>query len=152
MTGIDGIRRKIISNVGAAGKGASANNVAAQEMSGIAGRIGAALSDAFNLVDGDGNGGFGDSTDPYEIETICDDLQKTYPGSAADRGRLTRSLHDFAIEGAALFAARPEARALSHIQKAIEAAEKAPDVGDASLRTIADAVDRATSLIRRQVV
>ncbi|NJM50047.1 MAG: hypothetical protein HC843_03495 [Sphingomonadales bacterium] len=76
---------------------------------------------------------------------------KNYPGSAADRGRLTRSLHEFAIEGAALFAARPEARALSHIQTAIAAVQNAPASSDASLRSIADAVDSATSAIRRKV-
>ncbi|NJM50046.1 MAG: hypothetical protein HC843_03490 [Sphingomonadales bacterium] len=82
MTGIDGTRRKIISAAGAAGKAASANNVAAREMTGITGRIGAALSDALNLVDGDGKGGgkggdFGGEADPYEIESICDALEKT---------------------------------------------------------------------------
>lgn len=104
LSGIDG---------GDGGPGAQATSA----MTRIANRVATTLSREFGLVDPDARGGYpgGSANDAYGVGEIAAELATALGGTPADAGRLSRALHEFAAEAAALIAAKPGSRAVGAV-------------------------------------
>ncbi len=151
MNGIGGADRRRIGAVSGAAPApsASAGSVASNAMNGIASRMASSVATLLKLAGDEGGGSSWQGGDPYEVDALANELGGQLAGSAADKGRLSHSLHEFVREGAALFLARPEAKALAHIEAAIGAAGQDGTLADA--RAVANAVDRATEAIKKEL-
>ncbi len=136
--------------VQAAGGGAggpSAGAVAQAAMSGLAGKMATSIGGALGLM---GNGGAdqwqGNGNDPYGIEDLVEELQQDIGGSASETGELSRALHAFVQESAALFAARPESRSLAFVRTVIGERDSSDAV--VSLAAVSRHVVAATAALR----
>lgn len=126
------------------GGGSSAGAAAHQAMTDLAGKMAASINDALGLTGGETGQWQGNGNDPYDIEQMVDALAAEFGGSASEVGELSRALHAFVQESAALFAARPESRSLSFIRAVIgEGATGSDSV--ANLSTVTRHVDAATT-------
>jgi N-acetylglucosamine-6-phosphate deacetylase len=93
--------------------------IAQRAMTEVAGKMAASINDALGLAGGETGQWQGNGNDPYEIEQMAEALATELGGSASEIGELSRALHAFVQESAALFAARPESRSLAFIQTVI---------------------------------
>jgi hypothetical protein len=127
----------------------SAGKVAQQVMGDLAGKMAGSIGDALGLIGISGADQWkGNSNDPYDIEDIVEELASGIGGNASEAGELSRALHAFVQESAALFAARPESRSLAFLQTVInEGSDSGSDV-IASLSAVSQHVDAATILLR----
>ena len=132
---------------GTAGGGTpSSGALAATVLTGLAGKMANAVSGALNLTGGDAAGSWqGNGNDPYDIEELVAELSDQVDGSPADAGELSRALHGFVQESAALFLARPESRSLTQLQSVI--AGIADSDAAASLSSLTKNVDAATDAL-----
>jgi hypothetical protein len=122
--------------------------VASRTLAGVAGKMAGTISSALALTGeqeepdySQGGGG-----DPYDIEDIVEELASELAGGPKERGALTRSLHAFVQEGAALFLARPESRSLAFIENVISNEQNNDQPAD--MASVADAIDVATVKIK----
>lgn len=134
---------------GAPSAGASSAGAVAQAvMSDIVGKMAGSISSALNLANADAAGQWqGNGSDPYQVDEMTESLAEQLGGSASDIGNLSRSLHEFVQEGAALFVARPESRSLDILKSAID--DSAQLEIAASLASVAAQIDAATSDLRQ---
>jgi hypothetical protein len=134
-----------------AGLGASSPSsgaVAQQAMGDLAGKMAGSLSGALGLIGADGADQWqGNGTDPYEIDELVEELASDIGGTASEAGELSRALHAFVQESAALFAARPESRSLAFLRTVINEGSSDSDA-IASLSAVSRHVDTATTLLR----
>jgi hypothetical protein len=125
----------------------SAGSVALTAMSTVAGKMAGSISNALNLTNEQSADQWqGNGNDPYEIDEMAEALSKELGGSASDVGELSRALHEFVQESAALFAARPESRSLALLQSIIR--DKGEHDTAATLSAVAKQIDAATSELR----
>jgi hypothetical protein len=128
---------------GAMSSGALARAV----MNDVAGKMAGSISSALDLTNAEGTDQWqGNGSDPYNVDEMVASLADELGGSASDVGNLSRALHDFIQNSAALFAARPESRSLAILNSIISV--KAEPDGAASLASIATHIDAATSDLR----
>jgi hypothetical protein len=124
--------------------------VASRALAGVAGKMAGTISSALALTgeqeEPDYNQGGGD---PYDIEDIVEELASELAGGPTERGALTRSLHAFVQEGAALFIARPESRSLAFIENVISSGQNNDQPAD--MASVADAIDGATVKIKAAI-
>lgn len=133
------------------GNTASAGSAAHTAMSMVAGKVAKSITQALNLTQDQSAGQWqGNNNDPYEIEELTEALAKNLGGSASDAGELSRALHEFVQESAALFAARPESRSLAMLQSAIDGR----NIGDtaATLPAVVQHIDAATVALRKDLL
>lgn len=133
------------------GTAPSASAVAQSAMTDLAGKIASSVGGAFGLTGSDSADQWqGNSNDPYDIEELVESLVSGVGGSASEAGELSRALHAFVQEGAALFAARPESKSLMFLSSVIghDGSDKTVVL---SLTAIAQHVDAATNLLRGAV-
>jgi hypothetical protein len=126
------------------GGGFSAGALARRAMTDLAGKMAASINDALGLTGGETGQWQGNSNDPYEIEQMVEAIATELGGTASEVGELSRALHAFVQESAALFAARPESRSLSYIRSVIgEGATGGESM--ANLATVTRHIDAATT-------
>jgi hypothetical protein len=134
--------------VGAAagGNGPTAGAVAGSLMTGLAGKMAQNIGSALKLVGNESTDAWqGNANDPYEIAELIAELSKDVKGSPADAGELNRALHSFVQESAAMFAARPESRSLTHLQQVI--AQASANGGTPTYAVLTQKVNSATQSI-----
>jgi hypothetical protein len=133
-----------LGGVSKAGKGASA--AAGGAMTAVAGRVATALAKELRLARDERDASHGGSTsDPYAIDALAAELTAEIGGGPSDVGTLSRALHQFAQETAALMGARPESGSVQAISDAITTSKNgdAPVV-QANIADIVQLIDRAT--------
>lgn len=138
-------RRDPVSLRGAgAAKGGPAG-AAAEAMTQIAGRLASAMAAQFGLAEVDPRGGYtgGTASDAYGVEEMAAELTSVLGGGPKERGDVARSLHEFVREGAALVAARPEARSLERLESAIADAAARTDRTGSEVQQAVAAIDDA---------
>jgi hypothetical protein len=136
--------------VQAAGLGVtvSAGKIAHQAMGDLAGKIAGSIGDALGLTGAGGADQWqGNSNDPYDIEEVVEELASGIGGTASEAGELSRALHGFVQESAALFAARPESRSLAFLHTVINEGSSGSDVV-ASLSAVSQHIEATTMLLR----
>jgi hypothetical protein len=115
-------------------------------MTSLAGKVANNIGQSLNLI---GNGSTdawqGNANDPYEIAELVAELSGDVTGSPAEAGELTRALHSFVQESAALFGARPESESLKKLQTAIGAVSS--NGGTATFAALTQRVESATQAI-----
>lgn len=134
----------------------SSSAAASSVMGKLSGRVAGTIGRALRLVDedgedrqhggGHGGGRGGQHDDPYEITELVDQLSKEFPGNAAAIGLVTRSLHEFAHEVAALMMARPQSSSLSYLERLI--AEQDVSKGEASMAELAAIIEKTTGKLQ----
>ena len=117
---INGGRADAVSLRGIDGK-RSGGAQAAAAMNTISARIAETMARELKLTPVDPRGGYagGSASDAYGIEEITAELSRSLGGSPADRGRLSRALHEFAETVATLVAARPLSSTVSNVTSAL---------------------------------
>jgi hypothetical protein len=135
----------------AAGAGGSSGSAAQGAMLNLAGKMAASVNSVLRLTGEDAADQWqGNGSDPYEIEQMVKELADAHDGGASDIGELSRALHAFVQESAALFIARPESRSLAYLQSVI--GQSYISGGSAkSLSAISKHVDAATTALRGAV-
>jgi hypothetical protein len=129
-----------------AGGGSAAGPVAGSLMANLAGKVANNIGQSLNLMgNGSADAWQGNANDPYEIAELVAELSGDVSGSPADAGELTRALHSFVQESAALFGARPESGSLTKLQSAIEAVSS--NGGIATFAALTQKVESATQSI-----
>lgn len=141
-------RRDAISlrGIDAAKGGGSAQASAA--MGKVGGRIADTLSREFELIEREAGGDYlgGSASDYYGVEETATELADALGGGPADRGRIARSLHEFAQEAAALIAARPGSKSVTRLQSAMGDSGSARGTSEAD-RAV-DTIDATTQRLR----
>jgi hypothetical protein len=149
LTNIQGSNRGTINSIGgvAAGLNKKTGAVASRALGGIAGKMADTISAALSLGGEDDEPDFSQGgSDPYEIEEVVEALAGELSGGPKEKGALSRSLHEFVQEGAALFLARPESRSLAFIERVIASGQN--NDAPADLASVTDAVEHATIMIK----
>jgi hypothetical protein len=101
-------------SLGAAGGVAAPREQAAAAMATIANRVVTTLTRELGLTDrGRSTGNL--AGDIYGVDSLATELAAALGGTPADAGRLSRALHEFAGEAAALLAAKPRSSVLGTI-------------------------------------
>ncbi len=134
-----------VGGVGGSGAGPSTGALAGAMMASLAAKVAQNIGGAFNLPGTGASPWHGNSNDPYEIAELVDSLKGEVQGSPADAGELSRALHAFVQESAALFAARPESGSLQQLQNAV--AQMSVNGGTPTFAALAQKIDRATQAI-----
>jgi hypothetical protein len=130
------------------GASASAGKVAHQAMGDLAGKMAGSIGNALGVTGISGTDQWqGNSNDPYDIEEMVEELASGIGGTASEAGELSRALHAFVQESAALFAARPESRSLAFLHTVINEGSSGSEA-IASLSSVSKHVDAATMLVR----
>lgn len=142
-TGNIGATTSVGSASGSAGQTAGA--LAGAMMASLAAKVAQNIGGAFNLPGTGASPWQGNSNDPYEIAQLVDSLKGEVQGSPADAGELSRALHAFVQESAALFAARPESGSLQQLQNAV--AQMSVNGGTPTLSALTQKIDGATQII-----
>ncbi len=128
-----------------------AGPVASRALAGIAGKMAGTISSALALTgeqeEPDYNQGGG--SDLYDIDDVVEELASELSGGPKERGALTRSLHAFVQEGAALFIARPESRSLAFIESVIANGQSNDQPAD--MASVTDAIENATTKIKASI-
>jgi hypothetical protein len=125
-----------LSGIGSGGAG-GAGSLADGAMNAVAGRVATALAKELRLTRDDRDAGQGGSnSDPYAIDALAQELSAELGGGPSETGSLSRALHEFAQETAALMGARPESTSVAAIQKAIAAGQG----GSTQINTVADVI------------
>jgi hypothetical protein len=115
----------------------------------LSGRVAGSIGRALRLVDEEGEGGRqggGQHDDPYEIAELVDQLSKEIRGNAVAIGLVSRSLHEFAHEVAALMMARPQSSSLSYLERLI--AEQDATKGEANMAELAAIIEKTTGKLQ----
>ncbi len=126
----------------------SSSAVASSVMGKISGRVAGKISRALQLVDEENeerqHGG--QQGDPYAIDELVDALAKELPGNPVALGLVSRSLHEFAHEVAALVMARPQSTSIAYLERLV--AEQDNSFGEANLLDLATIITRTTSKLQ----
>lgn len=152
MSNIQGPNRGSVNVVGgvAGATAKKAGAVASRALGGIAGKMADTISSALALTGEEEEPDFSQGGgDAYDVEDVVDELANELAGGPKERGALSRSLHAFVQEGAALFLARPESRSLAFIEQVIASGQNNDAAAD--MASVADAVDRATNQIKAAI-
>jgi hypothetical protein len=88
---------------------------AAAALSTLSVRVAQTIAGALGLAERSAGAPAGGRGDFYGIDALAGELAAALGASPAEAGRLTRALHDYAGEVAALLAARPHSSALARI-------------------------------------
>jgi hypothetical protein len=128
-----------------------AGPMASRVLAGVAGKMAGTISSALALTGEQEEPDYnqGGNSDPYDIEDVVEELATELSGGPKERGALTRSLHAFVQEGAALFIARPESRSLAFIESVISNGQNNDQPADMS--SVTDAIDTATSKLKAAI-
>jgi hypothetical protein len=104
-------------SLGAAGGIATPGEQAAAAMTTLTNRVATTLTRELGLIDRDARGGRSGSPagDFYGVEQLASELTAALGGTPADAGRLSRALHEFTSEAAALLAAKPRSSVLGMV-------------------------------------
>jgi hypothetical protein len=141
VTGLNGVSASSAKKTGA---------VASRALGGIAGKMADTISSALALGGEEDEPDFSQGgNDPYDIEEMVEELANELPGGPTERGALSRSLHEFVQEGAALFLARPESRSLAFIERVIASGQN--NDAPADLASVTNAIDHATIKIKAAI-
>jgi hypothetical protein len=133
-----------VGGVGSSG-GQTTGALARAMMTTLASKVAQNIGNAFNLPGTGTSPWQGNGNDPYEIAELVDSLKGEVQGSPAEAGELSRALHAFVQESAALFAARPESASLQVVQSAV--AQMSSSGGAPTLAGLTQKIDGATHLI-----
>jgi hypothetical protein len=125
--------------------GQTTGALAGAMMTSLASKVAQNIGSAFNLPGTGTSPWQGNGNDPYEIAELVDSLKGEVQGSPAEAGELSRALHAFVQESAALFAARPESASLQQVQSAV--AQMSSDGGAPTLAGLTQKIDGATHVI-----
>jgi hypothetical protein len=134
-----------VGGVGGSGAGQSTGALAGAMMSSLAAKVAQNIGNALNLPGTGASPWQGNGNDPYEIAELVDSLKGEVQGTPADAGELSRALHAFVQESAALFAARPESGSLQQLQNAV--AQMSANGGTPTLAGLTKKIDGATQVI-----
>ncbi len=124
-------------------------DVASAVMGAVSGRVAGSISNALRLIGDEEDqhqSGGGQQDDPYAIEELVSALTDEIAGTAAATGYVSRCLHEFAQEAAALIAARPESRSLAYLQSLV--AGQDGGTGEANMTDLAAAIANTTAKLR----
>jgi hypothetical protein len=136
-----------VGKVGAATK-RSSSAAASSVMGKLSGRVAGSVGRALRLVEedrGERQQG-GQRDDPYEIEAMVEELSREIPGNTLAVGLVSRSLHEFAHEVAALIMARPQSSSLSFLERLI--AEQGATKGEANMSELATIIEKTTAKLQ----
>ena len=125
--------------------------VASRALAGIAGKMAGTISSALALTGEQEEPDYNQSgnSDPYDIDDVVEELAQELSGGPKERGVLTRSLHAFVQESAALFIARPESRSLAFIESVISSGQNNDQ--PAEMSSVIDAIENATVKIKASI-
>lgn len=133
-----------VGGVGSSG-GQTTGALAGAMMTTLASKVAQNIGSAFNLPGTGTSPWQGNGNDPYEIAELVDSLKGEVQGSPAEAGELSRALHAFVQESAALFAARPESASLQQVQNAV--AQMSGNGGAPTFAGLTQKIDGATHVI-----
>ena len=126
----------------------SSSAAASSVMGKLSGRVAGSIGRALRLVEEereDRQQG-GQHDDPYEIAELVEELSKEIPGNSVDAGLVSRSLHEFAYEVAALVMARPQSSSFHFLERLI--AEQDATKGDANMAELAAIIEKTTAKLQ----